>query len=803
MDSRCYHCELALPPSESFSTQVLGEERFFCCPGCLAIAETICQNGLDQFYKYRSEKNNKAEEVLPQEILEMEALDDTDVLSTITTNQNGFKSIELGIEGITCAACAWLIRKQIGARTEVRDIQVNTTTRRAHLKFDDKAQLSPILKNIRALGYRAYPFTEDQQEQSIQKEDKAFIRRLIVAGLAMMQVMMFATGLYIGDYQDISEEHAYFLHWVSGLLATPVVVYAAFPFFKSAWNGLKSFHFGMNLPVSIAILSGYSASIFSLLTHGHVYYFDSVVMFTFFLLVGRYLEHRTRLKAILKQQNFKRLLPLSVTRQLSDGAVETIAIHSIKPKDLIVINAGAVVPIDGKLISNQAEINEAVITGEFLPIAKQKQDDLFSGSSNNGASFIMQATSSIENCRLQQLIQLQQDSENITTSRVNLADKIASWYVVALLVISTAAGIVWWHTQPDKVFPVILSLLVVSCPCALSLATPAAVAAAIAKLTDNGLMIKSKSLLSQLAKVTSIYFDKTGTITLGQMQLIDTKLHANVSKEFCMQMAASLESISSHPIAHAFEHLDLKLLNIENGQEIIAGGVTGEYKDKTYKIGKRQFVDPNNQHGLTLEYGSKTKQAANIAVFLTKDDLPLASFYLADTINPSANQAISLLRQDNFNITLLSGDSQLATKNVADELTIKNVIANATPESKLESIKSNKVEGNTVLMVGDGVNDIGALGEADASITMGAASYLSKASSNAVLVSHDLKTIAESIHTAKKLDRIIKQNLSWAVTYNLFAIPFAAAGMVPAWLAAIGMTSSSLIVVLNALRLRN
>ncbi|TQV87494.1 heavy metal translocating P-type ATPase [Aliikangiella coralliicola] len=807
MVDRCYHCDLEVPAGQNFQLEVLTEIRQFCCPGCLAVAQLICNNGQEDFYQFRTEKNNKAEDILPEEIFELESLDNPAVMNSITHDENNSKTIELGIEGITCAACGWLIKKQVGVRPEIIDIQINTTTQRATIKFQKDAQISPTLKNIRQLGYRAYPFSEDQLEQSAKREEKAFVKRLIVAGLAMMQVMMFATGLYIGDFQDISEQHAYFLHLVSGLLATPVVFYSASPFFVSAWNSLKHHYFGMNLPVSIAILSAYAASVFSLLTHNNVFYFDSVVMFTFFLLVGRYLEHRMRLKAILKQQNFNRLLPLSVSRKKDDESIEIIPVAEVRENDQLIINAGAVIPVDGVLTSPQAEINQAVITGEFMPISKSTGDKLFSGSTNNSAGFVMRATHDLKSSRIQKLIQLQNKSENLTSDRVTLADKVANWYVIILLVLCVISGAIWWQIDPSNVFPVILSLLVVSCPCALSLATPAAVAAAIAKLTDKGLMIKNKGTLSKLGKITDVYFDKTGTLTLGQMTLIETQTHADLSASECENIAAALEKISNHPIAEGFKHLNSHSIKVSELTEVIAGGIQGQIKldgekQNCFRIGKPEFAfQKGHQSSKHIKQQSSNTQSL-VYVFLARNDEHIATFVLSDKLNPTAIETTKQLHTNRQNIHLLSGDSKNACESIAQKLAIEAFFHSATPEEKLSIIQDAQENKRSVLMVGDGVNDIGALGQADVSVTMGTASELSKTSSDAVLVSHDLTVIPLAIQLSKKLEKIIRQNISWAVIYNLTAIPFAIAGLVPAWLAAIGMTTSSLIVVINALRLR-
>lgn len=796
MSGICYHCDLPLPVGEIFETPVLGLPRSFCCPGCLAIAETIVANNMESFYQFRTQKNLTPEELIPQELLEIEALDNPAVLENIIKLDNNLLTIELGIEGITCAACAWLIKNQVVKLDSVSHVEVNATTHRAIVKFAKDSALSLIIKTIRELGYRAYPFSEDQQEIQLKLEDKAYSRRLIVAGLAMMQVMMFATGLYLGEFQDISAEHAYFLHIVSGLLATPVVFYSALPFFTSAWRSLKHLHFGMNLPVSIAILSAYLASLYSLLTKGEVYYFDSVVMFTFFLLVGRFLEHKMRLKAILKQQNFKRLIPLSVSVMSEDSSSHIVPINKVQPNDIIIVHAGAVVPLDGELIDSEAEINESVITGEFLPVKKHAGDKLFSGSTNHGASFKLRAEYCLQDCRIQQLVKLQSDTEHLTSTRVSLADKIAGWYVIGLLTIATATGISWYFIEPTMVFPVVLSLLVVSCPCALSLATPAAVAAATAQLTDLGLMIRSNQTLSKLADVESVFFDKTGTLTLGEIQLVETILHTDLSHDESLQIAKSLESISNHPIALAFKHLGVQSLPISSGHEEIAGGVEAKVAGKLFRIGSDKFV----RNKLPTEQQTQIKPVKNhITIYLCNDQQLVATFVLDDEINPTAKQAVNSLQSQNLGVRLISGDSTFASQQVANQLNIDQFYSNVSPEEKLSKIKHHA---KVCLMVGDGVNDIGALAQAEVGITTGNAAHLSKATSNAVLVSHDLNVIPKAIAIAKKLTQIIHQNLTWAVIYNITAIPFAIAGLVPAWLAAVGMTASSLIVVLNALRLR-
>ncbi len=804
MKTTCFHCELDIPENLDYHYDVLGKRQAFCCAGCLAIAETLVENNLTDFYRFRSNASNKPEELIPQEIQDLEALDNLSVLEEISEQQQNFHSIELGLEGITCAACGWLIEKKLSALPQVEKISVNVSTQRATLLWSKDFPLSDILKSLVKLGYRAYPFSEDARQKSFEQSNRSYIKRLLVAGLGMMQVMTYALAIYIGEFQDISAEHQLFLYWISAIVATPVVFYSAKPFFQSAWRNIKARRLGMNLPVSIAILSAYTASVYSLIFDRSIYYFDSVVMFTFFLLIGRYLEHRARYRSLLKQQNFQRLMPLSATKRHSDQSLSSITISEIQPDDILIINAGGMIPVDGILLENNAEIDESILTGEFMPVNKQLGDLLASGSSNYSASLSMQVTQDFAHSKIQSLINLQHNAEQMKPDSVSLADKIAHWYVFGLLVLVCVAGIYWWRIDPEQVFPIILSVLVVSCPCALSLATPAVIAAATSQLSDMGLMIRTKTALSKLAKISRVYFDKTGTLTTGLMHITEVIPLTELTKESCLQIASQLENISNHPIASAFKKYKTVNMKSENLQETIGQGVSGTIDGQKYQLGNKVFVEKflpaANQ---LLSCDEMTDKQFETHLFLVSGKKHLATFILQDSLKNSAKQAIAKLKQLALPVTLLSGDSGSAVANAARQLNISEYIYNATPQKKLDVIDSAQQQTDRCLMIGDGFNDVGALAAASVSITMATGTNVSKAASDAVLISNDLTVIPESLKLAKKIERIIKQNISWAVAYNLIAIPFAMAGLVPAWLAAIGMSFSSLVVVLNALRLRS
>lgn len=798
MKSNCYHCGLNNPTSTNFQCRILNQERQFCCTGCLAIAETLVENNLTDFYKFRSGSSTKPEELIPKEIQAIESLDNPSILNKISTNNDTTRTIELGLEGITCAACGWLIEKKLNALPAVKSINVNVSTQRVSLTWLKKESLSHILKTLILLGYKAYPFSEDAREKSFERANRSYIKRLLLAALGMMQVMSYALALYIGEFQDMSKEHQYFLYWISGIIATPVVFYSAKPFFISAWRNLQAKQLGMNLPVSIAILSAYFASVYSLFFNGTIYYFDSVVMFTFFLLIGRFLEHRARYRSLLKQQNFQKLVPLSVYKRHHDQSITSVEVSEIKVGDILVIHAGSVIPVDGTLLENTSEINESIITGEFMPVYKNIGDTLISGSTNHSSSLVMQVSKEFEDSHIQQLIHLQQNAETMKPDSISLADQIAHWYVLIIFMLVIIAGFYWWQIQPELTFSIILSILVVSCPCALSLATPATIAAATSQLSDLGLMIRSKTALSRLAKVEHVYFDKTGTLTTGSIQLNKVICHSELSKEVCLQLAFQLEKISNHPIANAFKLHDNKHFKTAHLKETIGQGVSGYIDDQFYQLGHYEFI----LNGQNKIININNAHSQSTTLYLVSRTHHLATFILQDHIKETAINAVQALSSASYINHILSGDSQESVNNVASQLKIKHCIYNATPQKKLSTINRLQQTGKYALMVGDGFNDVGALAAAHVSITMATGSHLSKTASDAVLVSNDLSVIPKSLLIAKKVELIIKQNLTWAVMYNITAIPFAIMGLVPAWLAAIGMSLSSLIVVLNALRLR-
>ncbi len=794
----CYHCGLPVPQGSSYLVNIKGTNEAMCCPGCQAVAQTIMATGLTDYYQYRTSVAFPAKALQKSLIDELRLYDRPDIqLDFVTVSDSGESEALLIIEGITCAACIWLIENQLAKLDGLSDCSVNLSNGRARVTWlTDSLELSEILQSIYRIGYKVYPFYPAKQDALIQSENRLFIRRLGVAGIAMMQVMMFAIALYAGAFEDMGDEHRRFLRWVSLLLTTPVVLYAAQPFFIGAWRNLKTRHLSMDLPVSLAISSAYLASFWSTVSNGQEIYFDSVVMFTFFLLLGRYLEFRARIKLDHSTSALSKLLPQTAT--LINGAQQqTIALRDLNPGDHILVKTGQIIPADGLVVNGRSSIDESQLTGEFMPQRKGLNDKVVAGSMNLENPIRVEVTHVAGQTRLSGVLRLLDQARASKPPIAIMADKVAQYFVAGVLLVAVSVAFAWWLIDPEKAFWVTLSVLVVTCPCALSLATPTALTAATAYLARLGFLVSHGHTLEGLAQATHIIFDKTGTLTRGRLTLQEILVLGDSSKHDCYQIAAAIEAYSEHPIANAFEDVRIEASNIciATGQ-----GVQGTVRDKIYRLGTPEFVlKPSGRPAPPLPASDANDSTQ--WVLLGDESSALAWFQLNDEIRPNCCQVISDLQQMGFEIGLLSGDFSGNVKTIANQLGIEQAIANASPHDKMRHIQSLQNSGKKVVMVGDGINDIPVLAAADISIAMTNASDLTKTSADAILLSGDLRHLIDVFDCAYKCRRIIKQNIGWAILYNLLALPLAATGFIAPYLAAIGMSSSSLLVVINALRL--
>lgn len=794
----CFHCGLPVPEGATYEAVVLGESRQFCCTGCQAVAEAIVANNLTDFYKFRTDVSTKPEELVPEALRQLQIYDEPELQKSFVQSKGDLREAALIMEGIVCAACVWLNEHHVRQVAGVLDFRINYSTHRATLRWDNsKVQLSTVLKAITDIGYLAHPFDPGRM-QALQKKEKSLaLRRIAVAGLGMMQVMMLAVAMYVGAYSDMTEGMRDFIRWISLIMTIPVVVYSANVFFMSAWRDLKRKRFGMDVPVSIAIIIAFSASVYATITGTGEVYFDSVTMFTFFLLTGRFLEMQARHKAGQVAEELIRLLPATTIR-LRNGEQEVVAVNALEINDHVLIKPGEIVPADGVVLEGVSSINESLLSGESLPTTKQVGDALVGGTVNLESPLVMQVQKVGDSTVLAAIIRLLERAQSEKPRLARLAERVASRFVPLILTTAVLVFLYWYFQGSPEAFWIALSVLVITCPCAFSLATPAALTAATGTLTGQGVLTTRGHALETLAQVDHIIFDKTGTLTTGKLALVDTKTFSTLSAEECLKLAAGLERVSEHPVGHALLAQASETYSLEGIQAYSGKGLAGTWNNEVIRIGTVEFVAELTQ--VPVPSISTTTQST---VWLGKAGQWLAVFYLQDQIRPEAKQVVSELKALGLEVSLLSGDNPEVVAAVAKALGIEKALGGQLPDAKLQYLKQLQAQKSIVAMVGDGINDAPVLAAAEVSVAMGSGSQLAQASADMVLLSENLARIPFAIRTARRMQTIIKQNFAWTIGYNLLAIPIAALGWVAPWLAAIGMSMSSLIVVLNALRLKN
>lgn len=796
-EESCFHCSLPVPKNSSYLVTINGKEQAMCCPGCQAVANAIVDGGLTSFYQHRTETSPTARAAVPEVLEQLSLYDKPELQRTfVSTDDKDIKQASLILEGIVCAACVWLNERHIGALQGVVEFRVNYSTHRARVRWDDsKIKLSDILQAITSIGYLAHPFDAGRQEAVYKKERSNALKRLAVAGLGAVQVMMLAVALYAGDYSGMDSGLENFMRWVSLFIATPVVFYSARSFFSSAWRDLKVHQLGMDVPVSLAIGLAYAASCWATISQSGQVYFDSVTMFTFFLLAGRFLEMGARQKAGQAAEELVKLLPAMATR-ITGNVDEIVAVSELIVGDKVRVKPGESIPADGVIVEGRSSIDESLLTGESHPLAKTIDEKVIGGTVNIESPLVIQIQKLGEDTVLASIQRLLDRAQTEKPSIAKTADRVAGYFVAFILVLVSAVGLWWWHHDPSQAFWIALSLLVVTCPCALSLATPAAMTAATGSLTRLGVLTTRGHALETLAKVTHIVFDKTGTLTKGRLALESVKIFSKLEKQKILNIAAALELGSEHPVAKVFL-LEAEKSNIPKADKIeaISGqGVTGLVDGVQYRLGCAAYV-----HAAGLNIVNKSLHATEI--YLADDKEVLAAFFLSDELREDAKESIQALKALGKKVWLVSGDNETAVTYVANELGIENTRHSMKPKDKLTVIHELQNQGEIVAMIGDGVNDAPVLAAAQVSIAMGGGTQLAQASADMVLLSEHLPHLVDATNMAQRSVNIVHQNLAWALLYNVLALPLASMGYIAPWMAAIGMSASSLVVVLNALRL--
>lgn len=782
----CFHCGLAIAGPVRYYARIGDAEQPMCCPACQAVAETIDGSGLTSYYRFRDRAAQTAMAPTTFELYDRADFQPGWPAACADGSVQG----EWLIGGMRCAACAWLLEHRLRALPGILSVDVDLAGQRARIAWQP-AQLRPsaIAHAICGIGYQPEPYSTDAAERARRDERRQLLRRLGVAGLGMMQVGMCALFLYGGAAYGIEPIYRELLRWTSLLVSIPVVAYGGQPFFAGAWRGLRAGRPGMDVPVALAIALGFATSAWTTLRGDGDVYFDSVTMFVFLLLGGRYLEMRARHYSGRASEDLLALLPRSAQVLDADGRPTTVPVTELRTDDVILVGDGQTVPADGTLLDASARIDEAALTGEFVPVLRRRGEMVAAGTINSEQPIHLRIVAVGSRTRLAAIHALSRDARAGKPRLAQLADRLAVNFVWIILALAAATGLAWWWLEPPRALSVVLSVLAVSCPCALGLATPAALASATLALRKRGLLVARADAWELLPQITDVVFDKTGTLTHGALRVVATVPVRAGSTEVYLDIAAALEAGSSHPIAQAFADRNVA---VAQGRCFIVGfGIEGRIAGREYRLGAPAFaaaadcVPPGPGQWILL---SEARQ-------------PLCWFQLDDRVRDRAAETVAALQRRGLRVHELSGDSSTSVATVAAQLGIEYSVAGATPERKLQYVAALQRAGRRVLMIGDGINDLPVLNAADVSVAMTHASGLAKTGADCILLAPRLDRLPQLLDAAQLTRHIVRQNLGWALLYNIVAVPLAMAGLVPPWLAAVGMSASSLLVIGNALRL--
>jgi Cu2+-exporting ATPase len=777
-----------------------------CCVGCQAVAQAIVSNGLEDYYRHRDAMPESPREALPQALQELGLFDLPEVQQNfVRPTGEHEREAALILEGITCAACVWLNESHISRQPGVTAVDINYATRRARVRWDERqTKLSHILEAIASIGYRAHPYDTAKLEELANKERRGAMWRLFVAGFGMMQVMMYAVPVYLADDGTMTPDIEQLMRWASLVLTLPVMLYSAMPFFTGALRDLRLRRVGMDVPVALGVGSAFIASCWATLVAGGEVYFDSVTMFVFFLLTGRYLEMMARQKATRGVEAISKALPAFAERYLNypDVATERVAVALLAVGDVLRVKPGETIPADGCVIEGESSVDEALLTGESRPVPKRKGDGVTGGSVNMASALSLRVSQVGEATRLAAIKRLMERAAAEKPHIVVMADRIAARFVAALLVLAFITGAVWLLIDPNRALWVFVAVLVVSCPCALSLATPAVLTVATGSLARCGVLITRGHAIETLARATDFVFDKTGTLTEGRPVLVETLATGNLAAADAVCLAAAIEQGSEHSLGRALRDAALgNLPEVADVRSHTGHGMEATAAGRAVRIGTSGFVGELHSQPEPSEVAA-WMAAGDTVVALGDAQGWLAWFRFADKPRAGAAEMVALLRELGLRISVLSGDATETVARTAAALGIDRSVGGMTPEAKHAYLHDLQEGGAVVAMVGDGVNDAPVLAQAHVSVAMGGGTDLARSQSDVVLLGDDLRQLAAGVALARRTARIIRENLAWAFAYNLLAIPLAMAGWVTPWMAGIGMSASSLLVVLNALRLQ-
>lgn len=718
----------------------------------------------------------------------------------------------LAIEGMHCAACAFNVEKALKAVRGVSSAEVNATSGRARIVWSAAhTKPSDWLSAVSKAGYRALPAADAFAQDSRRKNQRLMLWRWLVAGFCMMQVMMYAYPAYVANAGEMTPDMLNLLRWASWVLTLPVLLFSSGPFFSNAFNDLKMRQISMDMPVALGILITFIVSTAATFEPngwwGAEVYFDSLTMFVFFLLTGRWIELRMRDRTAGALDALMLRLPASVERQKADGGFERVAVRQLALGDIVRVLPGETFPADGTIQLGNTSADEALLTGESRAVPKVLGAEVIAGSYNLSAAVQVRIDKIGQTTRYAQIVALMERVSAEKPRLAILADRIARPFLITVLFAAAASAAFWWQEDHGRALMAAVAVLIVTCPCALSLATPAAMLTVSGALAKSGVLVRKMQALEALTTIDTVVFDKTGTLTHDRMEIGKISTAPHISQSAALAVASKMAQHSLHPVSRALvqasqtQLADEAQIAVSNVQEISGFGLVADASLGKLKLGSAKFCEITDEVLQSLQKPVESEQSS--VVYLVANQVWLATFEVIEAVKEDAANAVSALQSLGLGVEVLSGDKLQSVARIANLVGISQVNGGCTPQEKLQRLQFLQQQGRQVAMVGDGLNDGPVLAAAHVSIAMGQAVPLAQSQSDFVIMSGELNMVPHLIHQAKRTMRIVKQNLIWAAVYNATCVPLAVAGMLPAWLAGLGMALSSLLVVLNAARLAN
>ena len=806
--TNCFHCGLPVEAGADFRTALDGAVRPFCCFGCQSVCGAIFAAGLQGYYQRTPEGALLGPP--PEPPKDIEIYDDDEVQQEYTTCTGDMRDIHLLVEGIHCAACIWLIERGLKRIRGVQSAEVNLASKRLHLNWDNRiCKLSDLLRALSRIGYSAVPYDPESADGAIRKVNRAMLFRLFFAGFAMMNMLWVSIALYSGANQDEFRE---FFHWIGLALATPVLLYSGYPFYRGALGGLRGGLLTMDLPIAIRQSVTYAYSLYVTLSRSQTgeVYFDTVTNLTFVILIGRYLEGMFRHQAVCATKRLMELQPRAAL-VMRDGVEHITPIRGVKPGDRVLIKPGCKVPVDGIVLEGQSTVDESMLSGESAPVYKSAGTQVSSGTSNSSGALLVEVQKALQDTTLAKIIRLVDEAQSSKAPIQRLADTIVPWFVLITLLCAALTFYLWHSNNFEFALMAATSVLIITCPCALGMATPMSIAVASGLGAKHGILIKNGLVLETLSRVTHFVFDKTGTLTEGKMSV--AQLHAAEGAESAdiVRLAAAVERYSEHSVARALvnhaeaQGADYRTPFVSEFHAEAGLGVSARVCGKTVLLGSALWLADQGivPDAKLLEEAAKLESQAMSCVHVAIDGAHLAVYALADKLRTDAQLLVDELRRAGIAMTMLSGDRKPVAEAIARQLGGMAVIAEVLPQDKDAAIRHLQQQGAVVAMVGDGVNDAPALIRADVGIALGSGTDVSVDSADIVLMYNELDKVRLAALLSRRTLRTIRQNIGLSLVYNAIMVPLAMLGVVTPLVAAITMPFSSLIVIGNAARIRN